>query len=45
MDAEEGNIFLAAWARTDVGYRVWVTNVPSLAAEGTTFEEADEWLA
>ena len=44
MDTEEGSLFIATWARTDAGYRVWVMNVRTLAADGATFGEADELL-
>lgn len=40
----ENDVFIATWERTAAGYRVWVTNVPALVAEGATFEEADQQL-
>ena len=40
----EGNIFVCSWKRTDPGYRVWVKGRHKLAADGATFDAADQAL-
>jgi hypothetical protein len=40
----EGRVFVSTWKKTTDGYRVWVKNRPKHAAEGKTFQEADEAL-
>jgi hypothetical protein len=40
----EGRVYVCTWKKTDAGYRVWVKRRPKLAAEGETFEAADERL-
>lgn len=41
----EGRVFVCSWKETATGYRVWVTKRPKLAAEASTFAEADELLS
>lgn len=40
----EGKVWLCGWEQTPTAVRVWVLDQPALAAEGSTFEEADEAL-
>ena len=40
----EGGVFLCSWKKTRDGFRVWWTERPSIAAQGETFDEADEAL-
>ena len=41
----EGKVYICSWKQVPGGYRVWVAKRPKLAAEGATFEEADEELS
>jgi hypothetical protein len=41
----ERRVFLCGWQRSGAGYRVWVLDRPTLAAEGAVFDVADEALA
>jgi hypothetical protein len=40
----EGRVFICSWKRVGSRYRVWWKARPKVAAEGDTFEEADEAL-
>lgn len=40
----EGHVYHCAWETSGGMYRVWVKDRPAIAAEGGTFEEADEQL-
>lgn len=40
----EGKLYLCSWARIPGGYRVWVKDDPTIAAEDADFEAADELL-
>lgn len=40
----EGQVYLCSWKQVGTRYRVWWKTRPKVAAEGDTFEEADESL-
>jgi hypothetical protein len=40
----EGDTYSCSWARLSGGYRVWLTADPSIVAEATDFDDADELL-
>jgi hypothetical protein len=40
----EGRVYLCTWAQVPGGYRVWLKDDPTVAAEHADFEEADELL-
>jgi hypothetical protein len=41
----EGGVFLCSWKKVGGRYRVWVTNCPTLVADGDSFQLADEELS
>jgi hypothetical protein len=41
----EGDTYPCSWTRTPDGYRVWLIDDPSIAAEAADFEGADELLS
>lgn len=40
----EGRVYLCTWTKTGGRFRLWVKNRPTIVAEGSSFEEANERL-
>jgi len=40
----EGQVYLCRWDMSSKGYKLWLKSRPSIAAEGTTYEAAEEAL-